>query len=149
LFLTFSQSSFYLLRSLFWPQAEVSIHSPSARSSEELRATSSAHRKKHDVSRRLHKWDVGKAYSGFANEELQRLDRWIRNNTAQRYGPVREVAPPIVLEIAFDSVHRSTRHKSGVAMRFPRVYRVTGTNTGGRNRYDPREAWMGAARTMR
>jgi len=67
---------------------------------------------------------VGKAYSGFTDEELQRLDRWIRNNTVQRYGPVREVAPEIVLEIAFDSVHRSTRHKSGVAMRFPRVHRV-------------------------
>jgi len=67
---------------------------------------------------------VGKAYSGFTDQELQRLDRWIRNNTVQRYGPVREVAPQIVLEIAFDSVHRSTRHKSGVAMRFPRVHRV-------------------------
>ena len=67
---------------------------------------------------------VGKAYSGFTDEELQRLDRWIRNNTVQRYGPVREVAPQIVLEIAFDSVHRSTRHKSRVAMRFPRVHRV-------------------------
>jgi DNA ligase 1 len=67
---------------------------------------------------------VGKAYSGFTDEELQRLDRWIRNNTVQRYGPVREVAPEIVLEIAFDSVHRSTRHKSGVAMRFPRVHRI-------------------------
>ena len=67
---------------------------------------------------------VGKAYSGFSDEELQRLDRWVRNNTTQRYGPVREVAPEIVLEIAFDSVHRSTRHKSGLAMRFPRVHRV-------------------------
>jgi len=42
----------------------------------------------------------------------------------QRWGPVREVAPEIVLEIAFDSVHRSTRHKSGVAMRFPRIHRI-------------------------
>ena len=67
---------------------------------------------------------VGKAYSGFTDEELRRLDRWVRNNTVQRYGPVREVAPGIVLEIAFDSVHRSTRHKSGVAMRFPRVHRI-------------------------
>jgi DNA ligase-1 len=67
---------------------------------------------------------VGKAYSGFTDEELQRLDRWVRNNTVQRYGPVREVAPQIVLEIAFDSVHRSTRHKSGVAMRFPRIHRI-------------------------
>ena len=67
---------------------------------------------------------VGKAYSGFTDEELQRLDRWVRNNTVQRWGPVREVTPQIVLEIAFDSVHRSTRHKSGVAMRFPRIHRI-------------------------
>jgi ATP-dependent DNA ligase len=67
---------------------------------------------------------VGKAYSGFTDEELRRLDRWVRNNTVQRYGPVREVTPGIVLEIAFDSVHRSTRHRSGVAMRFPRVHRI-------------------------
>ena len=67
---------------------------------------------------------VGKAYSGFTDEELRRLDRWVRNNTVERYGPVREVAPEIVLEIAFDSVHRSTRHKSGVAMRFPRIHRI-------------------------
>jgi DNA ligase-1 len=48
----------------------------------------------------------------------------VRNNTVERYGPVREVTPAIVLEIAFDSVHRSTRHKSGVAMRFPRIHRI-------------------------
>jgi DNA ligase 1 len=67
---------------------------------------------------------VGKAYSGFTDDELRRLDRWVRNNTVERYGPVREVAPAIVLEIAFDSVHRSTRHRSGVAMRFPRIHRI-------------------------
>jgi DNA ligase-1 len=67
---------------------------------------------------------VGKAYSGYTDEELRRLDRWVRNNTVRRYGPVREVAPGIVLEIAFDSVHRSTRHRSGVAMRFPRIHRI-------------------------
>jgi DNA ligase-1 len=67
---------------------------------------------------------VGKAYSGFTDEELVRLDRWVRHNTVQRWGPVREVAPEIVLEIAFDSVHRSTRHKSGLAMRFPRIHRI-------------------------
>jgi DNA ligase-1 len=67
---------------------------------------------------------VGKAYSGFTDDELRRLDRWVRNNTVERWGPVREVAPAIVLEIAFDSVHRSTRHKSGVAMRFPRIHRI-------------------------
>ena len=67
---------------------------------------------------------VGKAYSGFTDEELRRLDRWVRNNTVQRWGPVREVSPEVVLEIAFDSVHRSTRHKSGLAMRFPRIHRI-------------------------
>jgi len=67
---------------------------------------------------------VGKAYSGFTDEELRRLDQWVRNNTVRRWGPVREVAPQIVLEVAFDSVHRSTRHRSGVAMRFPRIHRI-------------------------
>jgi DNA ligase-1 len=67
---------------------------------------------------------VGKAYSGFTDEELRRLDQWVRNNTVRRWGPVREVNPHIVLEVAFDSVHRSTRHKSGVAMRFPRIHRI-------------------------
>jgi DNA ligase-1 len=67
---------------------------------------------------------VGKAYSGFTDDELKRLDRWVRDNTIERYGPVREVAPKLVLEIAFDSVHRSNRHKSGLAMRFPRIHRI-------------------------
>lgn len=67
---------------------------------------------------------VGKAYSGYTDEELLRLDKWIRNNTTERFGPVRAVEPEIVLEVAFDSVHRSSRHKSGVAMRFPRVHRI-------------------------
>ena len=67
---------------------------------------------------------VGKAYSGFTDEELRRLDKWVRDHTTNRFGPVREVTPGLVLEIAFDSVHRSTRHKSGVALRFPRVHRI-------------------------
>jgi DNA ligase-1 len=67
---------------------------------------------------------VGKAYSGYTDEELLRLDRWIRDHTTRRYGPVREVTPALVLEVAFDSVHPSTRHKSGVAMRFPRIHRI-------------------------
>ena len=71
---------------------------------------------------------VGKAYSGFTDAELVQLDRWIRNNTTQRYGPVREVdhdpRSGIVLEIAFDAAQRSSRHKSGVALRFPRVSRL-------------------------
>jgi len=67
---------------------------------------------------------VGKAYFGFTDEELKWLDRWIRAHTVQRFGPVREVEKSLVLEIAFDSVHKSARHKSGVAMRFPRVSRI-------------------------
>ncbi|HEX8374027.1 MAG TPA: ATP-dependent DNA ligase, partial [Geminicoccaceae bacterium] len=67
---------------------------------------------------------VGKCYSGFTDAELARLDRWVREHTVGRFGPVREVAPGLVLEVAFDSVHRSARHKSGVAMRFPRVHRI-------------------------
>jgi DNA ligase-1 len=67
---------------------------------------------------------VGKAYSGFTDEELLSLDRWVRNHTTNRFGPVREVAVGLVLEVAFDSVHPSGRHKSGVAMRFPRIHRI-------------------------
>ncbi|MEO1318052.1 MAG: ATP-dependent DNA ligase, partial [Pseudomonadota bacterium] len=67
---------------------------------------------------------VGKAYSGYTDEELKKLDRWIRNNTIERYGPVRSVEPALVLEVAFDAVQRSTRHKSGIAMRFPRIKRI-------------------------
>ncbi|MFL6863086.1 MAG: cisplatin damage response ATP-dependent DNA ligase [Allosphingosinicella sp.] len=67
---------------------------------------------------------VGKAYFGFTDEELKWLDRWVRAHTVQRFGPVREVEKSLVLEIAFDSVHASKRHKSGLAMRFPRVSRI-------------------------
>ena len=67
---------------------------------------------------------VGKAYFGFTDEELKWLDRWIRSHTVQRFGPVREVEKALVLEVAFDSIHASTRHKSGLAMRFPRVSRI-------------------------
>lgn len=67
---------------------------------------------------------VGKAYFGFTDEELKWLDRWIRGHTIQRFGPVREVEKSLVLEVAFDSIHASTRHKSGLAMRFPRISRI-------------------------
>jgi DNA ligase-1 len=67
---------------------------------------------------------VGKAYFGFTDEELKWLDRWIRSHTVQRFGPVREVEKSLVLEVAFDSIHASKRHKSGLAMRFPRVSRI-------------------------
>lgn len=67
---------------------------------------------------------VGKAYSGFTDEELKWLDRFVRNNTVNRFGPVREVEKSLVLEVAFDSIHDSRRHKSGLAMRFPRIARI-------------------------
>jgi DNA ligase-1 len=71
---------------------------------------------------------VGKAYFGFTDEELAEIDRYVRNNTVNRFGPVREVVHDprrgLVLEIAFEGLQRSTRHKSGVAMRFPRIARL-------------------------
>ncbi len=67
---------------------------------------------------------VGKAYFGFTDEELKWLDRYVRNHTVNRFGPVREVDRSLVLEVAFDSIHNSTRHKSGLAMRFPRISRI-------------------------
>jgi DNA ligase-1 len=67
---------------------------------------------------------VGKAYFGFTDEELKWLDRWVRGHTIERFGPVREVEKALVLEVAFDSIHKSTRHKSGLAMRFPRISRI-------------------------
>jgi DNA ligase-1 len=67
---------------------------------------------------------VGKAYFGFTDEELKWLDNFVRKNTVERFGPVREVAKTLVLEVAFDSIHLSKRHKSGLAMRFPRISRI-------------------------
>ncbi|PNU01699.1 cisplatin damage response ATP-dependent DNA ligase [Novosphingobium guangzhouense] len=67
---------------------------------------------------------VGKAYFGFTDEELKWLDRHVRNHTVNRFGPVREVDKSLVFEVAFDSVHASKRHKSGLAMRFPRISRI-------------------------
>ncbi|MEZ5810225.1 MAG: cisplatin damage response ATP-dependent DNA ligase [Rhizobiaceae bacterium] len=71
---------------------------------------------------------VGKAYFGFTDEELRAIDRFVRENTVERFGPVRAVrAEPghgLVLEVAFEGINRSTRHKSGVAMRFPRISRL-------------------------
>lgn len=71
---------------------------------------------------------VGKAYFGFTDEELKQLDKQVRENTIERFGPVRSVATSdekgLVLEVAFEGINRSTRHKSGVAMRFPRISRI-------------------------
>jgi DNA ligase-1 len=67
---------------------------------------------------------VGKAYFGFTDEELKELDRFVRNNTVERFGTVRSVARTRVVEVAFEGLNRSSRHKSGVAMRFPRINRI-------------------------
>jgi DNA ligase-1 len=71
---------------------------------------------------------VGKAYFGFTDEELLQIDRFVRRNTTERFGPVREVVHEadqgLVLEVAFEGLQRSTRHKSGLAMRFPRINRL-------------------------
>ena len=71
---------------------------------------------------------VGKAYFGFTDEELKEIDRFVRNHTVDRFGPVREVVHTenegLVFEVAFEGLNRSTRHKSGVAMRFPRIARL-------------------------
>jgi DNA ligase-1 len=71
---------------------------------------------------------VGKAYFGFTDEELQKIDRFVRRNTVDRFGPVRVVTQQpdngLVLEVAFEGLQRSTRHKSGLAMRFPRISRL-------------------------
>ncbi|MEI9932617.1 MAG: cisplatin damage response ATP-dependent DNA ligase [Rhizomicrobium sp.] len=71
---------------------------------------------------------VGKAYFGFTDEEMKRIDKFVRDNTIERFGPVRSVKANadfgLVLEVAFEGLQRSTRHKSGVAMRFPRIHRI-------------------------
>ncbi|MDX2235172.1 MAG: cisplatin damage response ATP-dependent DNA ligase [Hyphomonadaceae bacterium] len=71
---------------------------------------------------------VGKAYFGFTDEELKQIDKFVRDHTTDRFGPVRAVRADrsfgLVLEVAFEGLQRSTRHKSGVAMRFPRVRRL-------------------------
>lgn len=67
---------------------------------------------------------VGKAYSGFTDEELKWIDSFVRRHTTARFGPVREVEKRLVFEVAFDAVQESKRHKSGIAMRFPRISRI-------------------------
>ena len=66
---------------------------------------------------------VAKAYSGLTNAEIDELDKWIRKHTRERFGPVRSVEPEQVFELAFEAIASSTRHKSGVALRFPRIRR--------------------------
>lgn len=74
-------------------------------------------------------WDEGKlipfakAYSGLTNEEIREVDKFIRQNTLEKFGPVRTVKPQLVFEIGFEGISKSTRHKSGIAVRFPRILR--------------------------
>jgi DNA ligase-1 len=74
-------------------------------------------------------WDQGqlvpvaKAYSGLSNAEIEELDKWIRRHTLERHGPVRAVAPVQVFELGFEAIAPSSRHKSGIAVRFPRMLR--------------------------
>ena len=64
-----------------------------------------------------------KAYSGLNQDEIEDVDRWIRKNTVDRTGPYRVVRPEQVFELAFEGIQRSTRHQSGIAVRFPRILR--------------------------
>ena len=66
---------------------------------------------------------VAKAYSGLSNAEIDEMDKWIRRHTVERFGPVRHVEPVHVFELGFEAIAKSTRHKSGVAVRFPRMLR--------------------------
>jgi ATP-dependent DNA ligase len=66
---------------------------------------------------------VAKAYSGLSNEEIAELDRWIRSHTVEKFGPVRQVEPTQVFELAYEGIAASNRHKSGIALRFPRIVR--------------------------
>jgi DNA ligase 1 len=67
---------------------------------------------------------VAKAYSGLTDAEIRQVDRYIRTHTVERYGPVRAVKPELVFELAFEGIQASTRHKSGIAVRFPRIARL-------------------------
>jgi DNA ligase-1 len=74
-------------------------------------------------------WDGGelvpfaKAYSGLTDEEIRRVDAFVRQNTLEKFGPVRAVKPELVFELAFEGIQRSPRHRSGIAVRFPRMAR--------------------------
>ena len=68
--------------------------------------------------------NIGKAYSGLSDEEIRTMGTVFRRITIGRYGPVRAVRPEVVLEVSFDSIQKSARHKSGFALRFPRIVRL-------------------------
>ncbi|HAP61258.1 MAG TPA: ATP-dependent DNA ligase, partial [Cytophagales bacterium] len=65
-----------------------------------------------------------KAYSGLTDAELVKVDQFVKRNTRERFGPVRTVKAELVMEIAFEGIQESKRHKSGVALRFPRIHRI-------------------------
>ena len=67
---------------------------------------------------------IAKAYSGYTNEELEKIDKFVRTNVVTSFGPVKEVKKKLVMELAFDSIHKSKRHKSGLALRFPRINKI-------------------------
>ena len=71
---------------------------------------------------------VGKSYFGFTDEELKELDRWVRNHTVDSFGPVRQVEPKLVFEVAFDSVHRSTGTNPASPCAFPASTASAGTS---------------------
>ena len=102
--------------------------------------------------------NIGKAYSGLTDEEIRRWARVFRKITVARYGPVRAVKPEVVLEVSFDSIQKSTRHKSGFALRFPRIVRlrpdkspaeVADTRGGRRGLYGSRSTRSSEARAGR
>src|SRR5690606_187685 len=64
-----------------------------------------------------------KAYSGLTDKEISEVDAWVKRNSLEKFGPVRTVRPELVFEIAFEGIAASNRHKSGVALRFPRMHR--------------------------
>ncbi|HET9466276.1 MAG TPA: ATP-dependent DNA ligase [Gemmatimonadales bacterium] len=70
-----------------------------------------------------HLLPFAKAYTGLTDEEIRKVDAFVRRNTLEKFGPVRTVKPELVFELAFEGIQRSTRHKSGVAVRFPRIVR--------------------------
>jgi DNA ligase-1 len=69
---------------------------------------------------------IAKAYSGLTDDEIDRVDAWIRRHTLAKHGPVRSVTPELVFEIAFEAIAESNRHKAGLALRFPRIVRMRG-----------------------
>lgn len=67
--------------------------------------------------------EMAKAYSGLTDAEIRQVDAFVRGNTLERFGPVRMVRPELVFEIGFEGIQLSSRHKSGIAVRFPRILR--------------------------